>query len=590
MSDTLHLYARGSQFKDAAGTIGLLCEFSPDSPSLQRAEHCYGIDELLGSPDAALAAAYPLVSNLIGNAPTVEGLRTLGIFEEVLLEQVSFIIQAFHLDRWIASHGFSACRFVSHSPWLDRLLQIRSVRSSAYSLIADVPLLQTNRQARALSKVWSSRANAAEFIRRAMPLWSRHLASARMRKGAQTAPHGGIWFYSTAYNFTKIGLQYEPYLPGKVHYLVEDPATGGKRLSELGREFHRLYAWSEASDIPSQQEVRSIGNQITAGVREAEVTDEAGAVRDVLVRSEWWHNLLTRRLPFAIYNNRVLDRWRRQVQPEMLVIGNSGWERALLLNEVKTFPVILLQHGIMHWTYAVTDQPVDLFLLRGPFFQRAVNERLRRRTIIRNFPEPIAASAQAMNLARDTILFISAPYDVPEVFHPQDLQDILHSLLRVAHANGRPLTIRVHPMESVAAYREAVAELQKDPGLRAEVRYSQGPGVEEVLARSCVAILFFSTMFLDCLRHGIPIVSFGWHWFPNKAQFDAERIFNFASSLRHFERLIEQGINGELEVRRAGLEEFLAPSDPEELKRLFKKAWDARSARCESTLPTSTYP
>ena len=47
-----------------------------------------------------------------------------------------------------------------------------------------------------------------------------------------------------------------------------------------------------------------------------------------------------------------------------------------------------LQHGVMHWTYAVTDQPVDVFLLRGPFFQRTVNEKLRRKTVVHNFPEP----------------------------------------------------------------------------------------------------------------------------------------------------------------------------------------------------------
>ena len=580
MSQTLNLYARDSNLRDATGTIGLLCEFAPDSPSLEKAGHCHGIDELLGSTDAALAVAYPLVSKLLERAPIVDELPILGIFEELLLEQVSYIVQAFHLDRWITSQGFSSCRFVSHSPWLDRLLLIRAVHPSGYSVTAQVPLLQANRRARSLGKLWTSRPDPPEFFRRVMPLWSRHLASATMRKRAQNAPRGGVWFYSTAYNYTKIGLEYEPYLPEKPHYLVEDRATGGKRLRELGRESHWLYAWSQASDIPSSSEVRKIGNHITATLAAVALNAEEGAVRDVFLRSEWWGHFLTRRLPFAIYNNRVVDRWRQKVQPEMLVIGNSGWERALLLREnAEHFPVVLLQHGIMHWTYAVTDQPVDVFLLRGSFFQRSVNDRFRRKTVVCNFPETAMSAPKSAGTIRDTILFITAPYDVPEFFHREDLQDILRSLLRAAHASGRPLMIRVHPMETIGAYEEAIAELKKEPTLRAEVRYSQGPRVEEVLARCGVAVLFFSTMFLDCLRHGIPIVSFGWHWFPNKRQFEVEGIFNFASGLSHLEALVGEGIEGRLPQRRTELEDFLAPSQPEEVSRLFREIWTSRRTK-----------
>jgi len=579
MSKTLHLYASDSDLANATGTVGLLCELASDSPWLQKAEHCYGPDEILGSADAALAVAYSLVWKLLQNTPSIEGLPILNILEETLLEQVSYIVQAFHLDRWISSRGFSTCRFASYSPWLERLRQVRAFSASTYALVADVPFLQTNRGTRAIRKLWKSRPTLPEFLRRVTPQWSRYLSAMPLRKHAQKAPRGGIWFYSTAYNCTKIGLEYEAYLPGKLNFLVEDPATGGQRLRELERECHWVYAWSRASDIPSALEVRSVGDRITKAAVDAPLSNEESALRAVLLKSEWWHVFLTRWLPFAIHNSRALERWQQAVAPEMIVVGNAGDERALLLRErTQSVPVIMLQHGIMHWVYAVADQPVDVFLLRGPFFQRVINEKLRQKTVIRNFPEAKGAADDTPKNVPTDILFITTPYDVPVLFHPKDLRDILCSLLRVSHASGRPLVIRVHPMERIPTYERAIGELQEELGIGADVSYSQGSGVEEVFARSCVAVLYFSTMFLDCLRHRIPVISFGWHWFPNKHQFEKEGIFNFASDLRHLEALVRQGIEGTLPRRRTGLEEFLAPSHPEEISNVFHEIWNGRQS------------
>jgi hypothetical protein len=577
MSKTLHLYASGSDLANVVGTVGLLCELAPDSPWLQNAERSYGPDEILGSADAALAVAYPVVCKLLQSAPSIEGLPILSILEETLLEQVSYIVQTFHLDRWISSGGFSICRFASYSPWLERLRQVKAFSASTYAIIGDVPLLQANRGARAMRKLWSSRPTLGEFFKRVTPRWFRYVSAMPARKQAQEAPRGGIWFYSTAYNSTKIGLEYEAYLPGKLNFLVEDAATGGRRVRELGRECYELYAWSRASDIPSASQVRTAGNQITEAIAAAPLSNEESALRAVLLKDEWWHFFLTRWLPFAIHNSRALERWQQAVTPEMIVVGNAGDERALLMRDRRErVPAIMLQHGIMHWVYAVADQPVDVFLLRGPFFQRVINEKLRQKTVILNFPETNRAAMGASENVRADILFITAPYDVPVLFHSNDLRDILRSLLRVSHASGRSLVIRVHPMERIETYERAVDELRKELGIRANVSYSQGAGVDEVFAHSRVAVLYFSTMFVDCLRHKIPVVSFGWHWFPNKRQFEEEGIFNFASDLRHFESLLWQGIEGKLPQTRAGLEEFLAPSHPEGISNLFQEIWNTR--------------
>ena len=579
MSRILHLSASESDLSNVSGTVGLLCEFAPDSPWLRGPEHCYSPEQLLGSADDALQSVYPLVTKLLQAAPRIEGVPPLSVYEESLLEQFSYTMQALHLDRWISAQGFSGCRFGSYSAWLDRLREVRALTGSDYELIAELPLSQSSARRRALKRLWTSRPSATEFFRRVTPLWSRCLSGLPERTKAKSAPTGGIWFYSTAYNYTKIALVYEQYLPEKLNYLVEDPATGGRRLRELGHDWHQLYGWAAASDIPLPSEVRSIGEQITAAVSAVSLSDTDNILRAVFLKSEWWHLFLSRWLAFLIFNSRVLRRWYESVAPEMILVGNAAFERTLLLrDDVRgRVPMVMLQHGIMHWVYGVTDQPVDVFVLRGPFFRRVISDKLRSKTVLLNFPdEKPPRLASKSEETRDSILFITTPYDVPELFHPADLRDVLRSLLRVSHSSGRRLVIRVHPLEKVSSYQRAVAELEQELGHHADVGYSQGPGAEEVFGRSCVAVLHFSTMFLDCLRHGIPIVAFGWHWILYKRRFEEERIFNFASDLKHFEKLIRQGIAGELSLRRTGIEEFLVETEPAEISKFFRELWERR--------------
>ena len=579
MSKTLHLAAKDSDLRRIHGNVGLLCEFAKDSPVLGVAESCIGSEDLLGSPDEALIHVHPLVSKLLNRAPRFEGFPPLSIFEETLLEQFSYIAQGLHLDRWIEREGFSDCRFLSYTPWIDRLRDIRQETGSTYELHADVSVLQTSRHSRAIQRLCSSRPTPHEFFRRVMPLWSRYSSGILTRKRAAYSRTGGVWFYSTAYNYTKIGLEYEPYMPGPLNYLVEDAATGGKRLQELGREWHELYSWARASDVPSSGEVRSMGEAVTAAISSVPLSETESTLRTVFLNSEWWQLFLERRLPFLIFNSRVLQRWNRFVKPELIVVGNPGYERVLLMNDNVQAPAVMLQHGIMHWVFAVADQPVDTFIVRGPFFRGVLNENLRRKTVVLNFPEPKRSFTPGSHGTRDSILFITTPYHVPQLYHDDDRGDIMRSLVRVAHSTGRRLLIRVHPMERVADYQEELAKRQAESGLQVEASYSQGPGVEEVLARACVAVLHFSTIFLDCLRHGIPIVSFAWHWFPNQRAFEAEGVFNFARDLRHFEELVQKGTEGNLPCRSIALEHFLAETEPGSISSFLQKVWSHRSSR-----------
>ena len=69
-----------------------------------------------------------------------------------------------------------------------------------------------------------------------------------------------------------------------------------------------------------------------------------------------------------------------------------------------------------------------------------------------NFPEPDTTASPQGHTERKDILFITTPYNVPVLFHREDLRDILRSLLIVAHSTHRRLVIRVHPNETCLLY------------------------------------------------------------------------------------------------------------------------------------------
>lgn len=575
MPPVLNLYGTDSDLSTVAGDAGMLCEVPRDSQWLKGAEHCYGPEELLGSADEALVVAHSLVGKLIAALSAVKGLPVLTMFEEPLLEQVSYAVQALHLDRWICSQQFSECRFDCYSPWLNRLQEARRLNQSDYRFTGDATLTRSKWMRQGVSQLWRSRNRPADLFRRAAPQVSRYSSASRMRGLAEQAPRGGIWFYSTAYNYTKAGLAYEDYFPAPVRFLVEDPNTGGKCLSERNRSFYPLYAWSRASDIASRLEVRAIAQRIDEEVRAVPLSGDEDRLRSVLLNSDWWDHFLKRRLQFVIFHERVLQRWCEAVQPEMLVVGNAGWERALLQSpQAKDIPSVMLQHGVMHWVYGVADQPVTTFLLRGEFFRRVINPRLRSKSIICNYDQHEEASSESGG-ERSDVLFITTPYDVPALFHPAELREVLGRVMSVCESCRRRLLIRVHPVENIGFYQRLVNELQR-AGKQVEVLYSQGPGVDGALRRCCVAILHFSTMFIDCLRQGIPIISFDWHWFPNKRHYAEEKIFNLASSLADLEELLRKGIAGQLRSRRDGLETFSAPTKPEEVSRVLLDFWHSR--------------
>jgi hypothetical protein len=179
--------------------------------------------------------------------------------------------------------------------------------------------------------------------------------------------------------------------------------------------------------------------------------------------------------------------------------------------------------------------------------------------MVLNFPSSFAPVTH-VSAVRRSVLFLTAPYSLQAWWSESDLNDILDVLIQSAADGHAELIIRVHPLDTVGVYRRRIDAWQSRAGQKLAVTYSQRDDLSDLLARSAVAVTFASTVFLECLRWQVPIVSFDWHHFPFKDQISRLGVFNFARSKKELNKLIGRALSGQLPTYGGSTAPFVAPT------------------------------
>jgi hypothetical protein len=239
---------------------------------------------------------------------------------------------------------------------------------------------------------------------------------------------------------------------------------------------------------------------------------------------------------------------------------------------------VLLQHGVLGDFCQFVDPPVDHYVVRGQFWKEFLSQKAGERAVVIN--PPVKSSGKTVGAdARNSVVFITAPYSMQELWDASDLDDILGELLQSCAANDSELVIRVHPLEQISSYQSAIARLKRKQKSDAMVSYSQGEGLDELLARAAVAITFCSTVFLDCLSHKVPVISFSWHDFSFKRQIEDYGVFHFCDSLSELSELVQEALSGELPPYADSTEPFLDSNSGDEIRCQINRFLNPQEAR-----------
>jgi hypothetical protein len=327
-----------------------------------------------------------------------------------------------------------------------------------------------------------------------------------------------------------------------------------------------LYDFAANDFVPSPSELKSSRDVVERHLLNAPVSGKEKILRDLFVRSSFFQTFITRHLPHSLFVARVFERWLDTVQPAALVTGNPGFEQpALQLAQKRGIPTLVLQHGILGDFCQFIDPPTDHYVVRGAFWRDFLAPPVRKRALILNPSEPKPA-AQESSAPRRSIVFFTAPFSMQEFWSETDLDDIIRVLVETAALERVELIIRVHPLERVAEYQVRLEKLFGKGLDGVEVTFSQGAEPRSLLSRTAVAVTFASTVFLDCIKQGVPIVSFDWHHFSYKRQIEKYGVFHFAQSLAHLRQLLTEASRGSLPKYTGTTEPFLANTSEEELR------------------------
>lgn len=571
------------------GSVGFLFECASDGSAFGHCPEAIPLTHLIGDFEDTKIRAYELAMKLLAGEPEFRWLQQLAIFEEIVIRELQQAFHLLHLHEFLAAQGFTQCHFAGESEFASGLTYVAAQLGSSLMVTAPAPVHPANGWAsvrrswqRARSAGFSQRAAAREWhqvLERVDPYHRRE----RVKPEQVHQKPSAIWFYTTAHTFTRIGQYYEPYFPLAFEYLVENPQTGGEPLRAARRSFTSVYAFGARHMEPSAAELLAAQQAIVAHLTSVCLSPIEIVARQLLLNSSFFQTFLSRHLPRGLYATALFDHWVVATRPAAVVVGNPGFERyALQAARRRGIPTILLQHGILGDYCQLSDPPVDHYVVRGAFWRDFLAPQPRVRSQVLE-PSTQARDAKLDPVSRGAILFLTTPSRMQAFQHFSDLNDILRAVLEVAAKRGRELIVRVHPLEEIGFYQCKISQWVQTGGLQVTVTYSQGPGLDELLNRAAVAVTYCSTVFLDCLRHRVPIVSFGWHDFSYKRQIEAHGVFHFAEDLAGLSRLIERGVEGDLTAYTQSTKPFLAYTPDnvlrDQLAKLSKSATPLQECR-----------
>jgi len=562
------------------GEVGLLFECAPDSAIKRAFPGAISLPELIGDFDSIKQCAFALAHKLLEKEPPLRGLRQLGVFYELVIRELQHIQHAKTLHDRLVADGISNCvfgrpsRFVQDLQWFSQRLgsSIAVAAPEAAGSVATSGMRRSWQRMRLAGFSGSAISSEWRQVMERVDFFHRRAIFARSKPRRLNA----IWFYSTAYTFTRAGLMYEPYFPGPFEYLVENPQTGGLPLTAIGRSFASPYEYSKCSMAPSAREIAEARTSIRKHLQAVDLPPDEAVVRDAYLASPGFATFIERLLPLGLFQTRLFERFVEAAAPAALVVGNPVFEGYALHAAGKAgIPTLLLQHGILGDYCQFVDPPADHYIVRGEFWREFLAPKARERSLVLNPAEP-AHAVESVQGPRRMVVFLTAPYGMQEYWNESDLDDILLALLAACREGRADLVIRVHPMEQVGTYESVVQRLAALGGEEVKVSYSQGAGLDDLLQRSSVAVTFSSTAFLDCLRHGVPIVSFGWHDFSYKRQIAEYGVFHFCESLAELGQLVQKVLQGELPAFASSTAPFLANTPEAELKGQIQRLLDVR--------------
>ena len=561
-------------------TVGFFLECPPDSPIATQYQNRIFSDVLLGNQDKGKKMACDLACKILKNEPTVFGISQLSIFKETIITHFTEVFRLLHFLDFLINQNYKCCRFSSYSNSAQILFQLCKINENSIK----VTFPPAKREYRFIKRIRSFFASI--FSRNELmlninwilnfldPFHRRNILISVFKK-KKLYKKNNLLFLTFSKNYTNIGLMFEPLFENYFSFLVENSLTGGDPLKHKKRLFFSLYDYNSSKLIPLKSEIDFSKKKLFNHIKSISLQGVEDIARNLFLQDAWLQQFFLKHLRSGMHITSLIQHFFTLTSPRALIVGNNGHEQyGLLIAKEKKIPTLLLQHGVFGDYYQFEDNTVDYYIARGEFWRDFLIKTARIRTLIIN----PAAHKKVVNI---NSVEIKKPFVVYfSLFHPsiekknRFCEERDSQLLSIAHAvndaDGK-LIIRFHPRDLITIHQQYIKKLYKANKINIDVQFSHKENISELVKGASAAIMYFSTVFMDCLSLDVPIISYDWLNFPHKKHIEGYGIFNFAKNLSELYDMIKRALKNELKPANVSKNLFLAETNEAEAKAVLKK-------------------
>lgn len=306
-----------------------------------------------------------------------------------------------------------------------------------------------------------------------------------------------ITFFSSYFNNSRTQKAFAPYMPTPTQWVFSNLSgrEGAGAMQNPGAWLWQFAPKDLAHPLPSDDELETGDTQLDVWLKSSRVwvswqRRELGA----LARLTWcWENYLETFKPRLCV---MASAW-----------GLDGWlSRIASAHGIATLDLL---HGALGgYFYTKTPIKANGMIVWGEFWRNLWNEVEREKIAVFSPPELFPRIEKRPADKKRLTFFSWNTAVMPQYSHSELTDCILASLHELAQSPQVQITIRLHPAQHPA---DLVRFWEKKYGaLPKNLRWSKREPLSEIIAETDVALMFRSTVMMNCLHNDIPVLIPGW--------------------------------------------------------------------------------
>jgi hypothetical protein len=312
---------------------------------------------------------------------------------------------------------------------------------------------------------------------------------------------GGITFFSSYLNNSRILSSFVNLMPSPITWIV---TNSWARKGIFGNRARTFWIWQFSGNLPAGNQDRDILPPVKF--------PGDGLDYSYLASTDTWKDWRQVESHLLMNLTRSWEAYLREAKPRLIVVANQwGIERWFAqCAKRKGIPVLQVMHGVLGG-YLYTRTPIisDAMIVPGEFWKNLWVADQREKILAYNPPNSFPMRGRAPKSRLGTITYFSWPLSIIPFYNFSEFTDAVITILQhlVSEADVQ-ITVRPHPLENPSDFLDRWGQLYG--ALPAQVKLDDHNSLQETLRQTDLALMFRSTVMLNCLAQGIPVVMPGW--------------------------------------------------------------------------------